>query len=69
MARAVTDIQEELAGRLRRSREEGCLTQLELARRLRVPVRSLQDYEAGKALPRAARRRRILAFLNEGGSS
>lgn len=51
-----------LADALREYREQRVLTQQELARKLRIPVRSLQGYEAG-AIPQAARRRKILAFL------
>lgn len=41
------------------------MTQLELARELEIPIRSLQDYEAGEAMPRQERRRKIIAFLAE----
>ena len=47
---------------LREYRERHHLTQTELARKLRINVRSLQGYEAG-VIPQAPRRRKILAFL------
>lgn len=52
----------DLGQALREYRARHVLTQAELARKLRIPLRSLQDYEAG-AMPRQARRRKILAFL------
>lgn len=52
-----------LAEALRDYRDRHHLTQAELARKLRVNIRSLQGYEAG-VIPHAARRRRIIAFLN-----
>lgn len=51
-----------LADALKGYREREVLTQQELARRLHIPVRTLQTYEAG-AIPQAKRRRKILAFL------
>lgn len=39
------------------------MTQAELARELGIPLRSLQNYEAGVAMPRQERRRKIIAFL------
>jgi cytoskeletal protein RodZ len=49
--------------RIKEARERQVLTQDELARKLRIPVRSLQAYEADAATPRPARRRAILAWL------
>ena len=57
------DIQDDLGRRLRDYRERHVLTQAELAAKLKIPPRSLQDYESGLSLPRQARRRKILAFL------
>lgn len=51
-----------LAEALREYRERHHLTQAEMARKLRINVRSLQGYEAG-VIPQAPRRRKILAFL------
>lgn len=56
-------VTEELGQRIRTVREHRILTQEETAAELEIPVRSLQDYEAGKAFPRQARRRAILAWL------
>lgn len=56
---------EELGRRIREVRGRCSLTQEEAAAELGIPARSLQDYEAGKALPRPGRRRRILAWLAE----
>lgn len=56
---------EELGRRIREVRAARVLTQEEAAAELRIPARSLQDYESGKALPRQARRRSILAWLAE----
>jgi transcriptional regulator with XRE-family HTH domain len=41
------------------------MTQEELAAELGINVRSLQNYEAGSSLPRPARRRLLLAWLEE----
>jgi transcriptional regulator with XRE-family HTH domain len=57
------DLARALGARLRAIRQQLSLTQAELADELGFPVRSLQDYEAGKSLPQSKRRRRILAFL------
>jgi transcriptional regulator with XRE-family HTH domain len=57
------DLASTLGSRLRAIRVHLSLTQAELADELGFPVRSLQDYEAGKSLPQSKRRRRILAFL------
>lgn len=57
------DLAQALGQRLRAARLHLSLTQAELAGELGLPVRSLQDYEAGKSLPQMRRRRRILAFL------
>jgi transcriptional regulator with XRE-family HTH domain len=57
------DLAQELGARLRAIRVQLSLTQIELADELGFPVRSLQDYEAGKSLPQSKRRRRIFAFL------
>lgn len=51
-----------LADALRAYRDRHHLTQAELARKLRINLRSLQGYEAG-VIPQAPRRRKILAFL------
>lgn len=51
-----------LAEALKGYRDREMLTQQELAKRLHIPVRTLQTYEAG-AIPQAKRRRKILAFL------
>lgn len=51
-----------LSSALRKYRERHGLSQQALAKRLRIPVRSLQDYEAG-AMPQPKRRRKIVAFL------
>lgn len=55
----------ELGRRIREERERRVLTQEEAARELGINARSLQAYEAGKALPRQARRRAILAWLGD----
>jgi transcriptional regulator with XRE-family HTH domain len=52
----------DIAEALKTYRERQVLTQAELARKLRIPLRSLQAYEAG-AMPQPARRRRIISFL------
>ena len=54
-----------LGERLLVERTRLVLTQEELAVELGIPYRSLQDYETGKATPRAPRRRAILAWLEE----
>lgn len=56
---------EQLGRRIREVREQRVLTQEEAALELGIAARSLQAYEAGRALPRQARRRAILAWLNE----
>jgi len=56
-------VSQTLGQQLKEARERQVLTQEELARKLRIPVRSLQDYEADAATPRPARRRAILAWL------
>jgi transcriptional regulator with XRE-family HTH domain len=58
-------VNERLGERIRSVREQRILTQEEVAAELDVPARSLQDYEAGRATPRQARRRKILAWLAE----
>lgn len=55
----------ELGTRIKEARERRILTQAEAAAELGIHVRSIQDYEAGKAKPRQALRRRILAWLAE----
>jgi ribosome-binding protein aMBF1 (putative translation factor) len=52
-----------LGARIREARERRILTQAELANELGVHVRSIQDYEADRATPRQALRRRILSWL------
>ena len=54
-----------LGTRIKAVREQRILTQAEAAAELRIHVRSIQDYEANKATPRQALRRRILAWLAE----
>jgi ribosome-binding protein aMBF1 (putative translation factor) len=54
---------EALAGRIREERDRANLTQKELARRLRVSERSVQDWEAGRTFPSARMRRRIDRFF------
>ncbi len=54
-----------LGGRVRRVRERRILSQAEAAAELGFTVRSLQAYEAGRVVPRQARRRAILAWLAE----
>jgi transcriptional regulator with XRE-family HTH domain len=54
-----------LGKQLREARERHVLTQDELAEQLGIPVRSLQDYEAERAVPRPTRRRKILAWLEQ----
>ena len=54
----------ELGDRIREVRERRVLTQEEAATELGFPTRSLQAYEAKKATPRQARRRRILDWLS-----
>lgn len=56
---------EGLGARIKRVRERQILTQAEAAAELGIHVRSIQDYEANKATPRQALRRRILAWLVE----
>lgn len=51
-----------LADALREYRRQTGMTQQQLAKRLRIPVRSIQDYETG-AMPHPKRRQRIVAFL------
>lgn len=60
-----TDKARELGSRLREAREAANLTQDELAERLGMSRRSLQDCELGLAWPRSKRRRRIIAFIEE----
>lgn len=55
----------ELGDRIRETRERRIITQEEAAAELGIPTRSLQAYEAGKATPRAARRRELLAWLEQ----
>lgn len=54
---------EGLGTRIKEERQRRILTQAEAAAELGIHVRSIQDYEAGKATPRPALRRRILAWL------
>ena len=56
---------EELGRRIREIRVRLVLTQEEAAVELGINPCSLQVYEVGKALPRPARRRAILAWLVE----
>jgi len=58
----------EIGEALRDYRDRHVLTQVELAAQLGIPLRSLQDYEAG-AMPRQARRRQIIAFLAADGKA
>jgi transcriptional regulator with XRE-family HTH domain len=60
---ASTDIAADLGARLLSIRLAASLTQEEVAAEIGVPVRSYQDYEAGKAWPRPKRRRQILAWI------
>lgn len=55
----------ELGDRIREVRERRILTQEEAAAELGIAPRSLQAYEAGTATPRPARRRQLLAWLDE----
>jgi len=54
---------EALAGRIREARAEANLTQEELARRLRVSPRSVQDWEAARTFPSAKMRRKLDRFF------
>lgn len=60
-----TGVEQALGERIRQARDRAVLTQPELAEKLGISWRSLQDYELGNATPRAKRRRAILAWLEE----
>lgn len=51
------------AERLRQARDLAHLTQVEMARRLRLSPRSIQGYEAGTTTPSPRVRRRLVAFM------
>jgi transcriptional regulator with XRE-family HTH domain len=57
------NVANELGRRIRETRERRMLTQKEAAEELGIHVRSVQDYETGRAVPRPARSRAILAWL------
>lgn len=59
----LTALAEDLGRRLQEARILANLTQRELAAQLGCSVRSLQDYEAGIALPRPGMRRKIDSLL------
>ena len=61
----MTELHADLGERLRAAREQASLSQEELAGLLELSVRSLQDYEAKRSVPRPTRRRQILAFIAE----
>lgn len=63
MSSATTLIDVTLGQALREFRARNGLTQHQLAKRLRIPVRSLQAYEETGAMPQPKRRQRIVAFL------
>ena len=49
--------------RLRDARVNSDLTQVELARRLRVSARSIQDWEAARSFPQPRMRRKLERFF------
>lgn len=51
--------------RLQDARFSANLTQAELAERLNCSKRSVQEWEAGRSIPRPRHRRRLAAFLDE----
>ena len=59
-----TEMAGQLGRRLQVIRLQLNLTQRELAAELGLSKRSLQEYEAGRHLPQAKRRRQIYAFLS-----
>ena len=62
---SLSNIQEELAARLKAARDAIPATQAEVAKALGCSLRSYQEYEAGRAFPRPATRRRIAVWLEE----
>ena len=50
---------------IREERNRRNLTQVEAAREINVPVRTLQSWEAGEVVPWARHRRMIVAWLRE----
>ena len=61
---AEEDIVSVRALRIRAIRSRANLTQKEFAQRLVVSERSVQDWEAGKSVPRPAQRRKIERFAD-----
>lgn len=56
------EAQDPLSGRIREARFAVDLSQVELAKRLGVSTRTLQNWEAGK-IPQPRHRRRVADFL------
>lgn len=54
----------DLADQIRAARSRADLTQEELARRLRVSARTIQNWERG-SMPRPAHRRKLKRFLEK----
>jgi ribosome-binding protein aMBF1 (putative translation factor) len=55
----------DLAARIRQAREASNLSQVELARKLRVSERTLQNWEAGTTFPQPSQRRKLARFLEQ----
>jgi DNA-binding transcriptional regulator YiaG len=60
----LSTLTEQLAADIRKARDDAHLSQVELAERLGVSPRTLQNWEAGIGLPQPKHRRRLAAFLN-----
>jgi DNA-binding transcriptional regulator YiaG len=60
----LSTLMDDLAVQIREARRAASLSQKELALRLGCSVRSLQDWEAGVALPQPRYRRALAAFIN-----
>jgi DNA-binding transcriptional regulator YiaG len=65
VSEALSSLNAKLAEEIRAARAAADLTQAELAKRLGVSTRSLQEWEAGRSLPRAEHRRTIARFLEK----
>lgn len=59
----VNSVNGALAARIREAREAVSLSQKELADRFAVSPRTVQNWEAGTASPRPAKRREVLEFI------
>jgi DNA-binding transcriptional regulator YiaG len=65
----LSTLTEDLAAQIRDARTQAHLSQTELAARLQVSLRTVQNWEAGIGLPQPKHRRRIALFLNGGGEA